>query len=446
MISEGERCERRGRVATALTGYGMSAVLCAHNLNVLMLSGFSPAVGAALALVTADGRLILVVPKDAEHLARCAWADDILCFEPASLSSLDSGRASLKNALAAALARAFPHAAHAGLVIGHESGPAHLPASYASQLVYGGMLSELLEEIVPSARLCPADDMLMALRMRPTAWELGRIRAACGIAAQAYRDGVAMLQSGLTEMDAVLPFHAALCRCAAGHDQKMVRADAFFYCMSGPNAARAYAAFQQSGQRKLQGGEPVLIHCNSSADGYWTDLTRTYVLGEPDARLRGIQEAISAARDAAFDEIRPGVPAALVDRAARTVLEAAGFGAAFRHPTGHGVGFTAIDHEERPRIHPCSDDVLEEGMVFNVEPGVYIDGYGGFRDCNMVAVTGEGYELLSPFHLNTNDWRLVREGREAPAPNENAGQQAGIDDHLRPRQPDPIPFRQVRTT
>ena len=77
-----------------------------------------------------------------------------------------------------------------------------------------------------------------------------------------------------------------------------------------------------------------------------------------------------------------------VDRAARDVIRRHGFGDdAFPHGTGHGVGFAAIDHTARPRLHPASDDVLQPGMVFNVEPAIYIEGYGGFRHCDMVVVT-----------------------------------------------------------
>ena len=86
-----------------------------------------------------------------------------------------------------------------------------------------------------------------------------------------------------------------------------------------------------------------------------------------------------------------------VDRAARETLKAYGFEKEFKHPTGHGVGFSAISHNARPRIHPQSKEVLEPGMVFNIEPAVYIEGYGGIRHCDMVAITDTGVEVLTPF-------------------------------------------------
>ena len=123
----------------------------------------------------------------------------------------------------------------------------------------------------------------------------------------------------------------------------------------------------------------------------------------PSERVHEIREAVFAARDAALGTIAPGVQAANVDKAARTVLEERGFGREFKHSTGHGVGFSAIDANAQPRLHPASPDTIQEGMVFNVEPAVYLDGYGGFRHCDMVAVTETGMQLLTPFQCRPED-------------------------------------------
>jgi Xaa-Pro dipeptidase len=114
-------------------------------------------------------------------------------------------------------------------------------------------------------------------------------------------------------------------------------------------------------------------------------------------------EAVFAARDAALRAIAPGKNASEIDHAARSVLESRGFGPAFKHSTGHGVGFSAIDADALPRLHPKSSDVLETGMVFNVEPAIYLDEVGGIRHCDMVAVTANGAELLTPFFTRPED-------------------------------------------
>jgi Xaa-Pro aminopeptidase len=395
------RDERLKRIQAALIENRLSAVICSHNLNVLLLTGYWPVTGTSVAIATDEPRIMLLVPEDEEQLATSGWADQIHTFQPASLNFLKDSC----SGLLATLQKVLPPLVSTHSRLGYESGVAHLPASYVSQQIYGDSLPKLLQDTVNVAELVPADLLLKGLRMRPTAWERNRIRAACADAAQAYLAGSLTLQPGTPESEVAVSFQQALC-VAGNRRHDMSRIDGCFYCMSGPNAFRAYAAFQQSQRKTLQIGEPILIHCNSYADGYWTDLTRTYVLGVPDERLNHMQDAILTARSAALNAIQPGALASNVDRAARTALADAGYGEAFRHATGHGVGFSPIDHDEWPRIHPCSPEILEEGMVFNIEPGIYIAGFGGLRDCNMVTVTANGYEVLSPFHLTKQDWSI----------------------------------------
>jgi len=177
----------------------------------------------------------------------------------------------------------------------------------------------------------------------------------------------------------------------------IARAAGFVWCMSGPNSALAGAAYARTRDRELGAGDLVLVHCNSYLDGYWTDITRTYSLGKPDARRRAMYDAVLAARQAALRSIRPGVAAADVDRAARNVLDRRGYGPYFTHGIGHNVGFSVISAEYPPRLHPASPDRLEIGMTFNIEPSIYIKGYGGIRHCDVVTVRDDGPELLTPF-------------------------------------------------
>jgi Xaa-Pro aminopeptidase len=181
------------------------------------------------------------------------------------------------------------------------------------------------------------------------------------------------------------------------------RADGFAWCMSGANSALAAGAYARSRAKAIQAGDLVLVHINSYADGYWTDVTRTFTMGKPDGRQQEMYDAIALAREAALTAIRPGATGAEVDSAARDVLTARGFGPHFKHSTGHGVGFSAIDANAKPRLHPKSNDTLEVGMVFNIEPAIYFDGYGGIRHCDMVTVTKSGAELLTSFQCSSGE-------------------------------------------
>jgi Xaa-Pro aminopeptidase len=218
----------------------------------------------------------------------------------------------------------------------------------------------------------------------------------CKIAGAAFEQTAAAIIAGITEIEVANALRLSLSESGL-QVTGVQRADGFEWCMSGANSALASGAYARSRARRIVKSDLALIHCNSYADGYWTDITRTFCAGEPDERQVKIFDAVAEARQAALDVITPGVRACAVDEAARDIMRQRGFGDAFKHSTGHGVGFHAISAGALPRLHPASTDTLEPGMVFNVEPAAYFPGYGGVRHCDMVAMNQSGYELLTPF-------------------------------------------------
>lgn len=139
----------------------------------------------------------------------------------------------------------------------------------------------------------------------------------------------------------------------------------------------------------------VVVDFGCVLDGYCSDCTRTVCWGDPHPDLAAVWDVVAAAQDAARAAVAPGVPTRAVDAAAREVITDAGFGDAFVHGTGHGVG---LEIHEKPRLAPRSDEVLDAGMVITIEPGVYLPGLGGVRLEDMVVVTAGGCETwtLSP--------------------------------------------------
>ena len=378
----------------------MDAVVCTLPSRVLMLSGYWPVVGTSIAIVTSEGFVVLVAPEDERDLALNGWADEVRFFAPGSLSELSSSVENVYSPLSDV-------AATLGLagktVIGYEADAVFEPVSYAAMHLYGAAIRELLHEIFPAATLKSASDLITRLRSTLTSYEVERVRTACRIAETAFKEGAKAFHAGLSELEVAALFRTPLStQSFAGVE----RADGFTYCMSGPNSVCAYASYQRSTSRKVETGDLMLVHCNSYADGYWTDITRTFCIGEADERKLKMYDAVLAARTAALASIRAGVKAAAVDEAAREVMIDCGFGQEFRHGLGHCVGYAAINHNAPPRLHPRSDDVLATGMVFNVEPACYIDGFGGLRHCDMVLVTATGAEVLTPFQNNTRDLTL----------------------------------------
>ena len=384
--------ERVARVTEALERSGLDGLVCSLPVNVLLLSGYWPVVGTSIAVANRDGQVALVVPADELDLAERGWAQAIHVFEAGSLQSLHRAIDGARRPLVEALRTL-------GLTrgrLGIESGPGFEPSSYAAVHFYGSALRDLVWDLAALASTIPADSLLAGLRSCPTAGELEQIRTACRIAGRAFDTGSRLVEVGQREYRVAAEFRRPL--YDLDEETGVARADGWAFCMSGPHSAHAHGAYARSRGRRVESGDFLLVHCNSCADGYWTDITRTYCLGDPNQQQLRMYQGVLAARDAAFAVIAPGVTGAEVDRAARAVIERSGFGPGFKHPTGHGVGFAAIDHDAIPRMHPQSSDTLEPGMVFNVEPAIYLERVGGLRHCDMVVVTEHGMELLTPFH------------------------------------------------
>jgi Xaa-Pro aminopeptidase len=147
---------------------------------------------------------------------------------------------------------------------------------------------------------------------------------------------------------------------------------------SGPNGALPHAV---PTERKLEQGEPIILDVGATVDGYCSDMTRTIFLGEPPAYFREIYRIVREAQLCAIESLRPGMETTAVDSIAREIISGAGFGDFFGHSLGHGVGLAT---HEGPAVAPVKPKVLQEGMVFTIEPGVYIPGKGGVRLEQMV--------------------------------------------------------------
>lgn len=158
---------------------------------------------------------------------------------------------------------------------------------------------------------------------------------------------------------------------------------------SGPSAASPHAV---PGPRLLREGDMLKIDLGGKVDGYCSDITRTYFVGEPDDKFREIYNLVKEAQAAAVAAVRPGATGKELDAIARQIIADGGYAEAFSHGLGHGVG---LEIHEGPRVSSRSDDILVPGMVVTVEPGIYLEGWGGVRIEDMVAVTESGHEVLT---------------------------------------------------
>jgi Xaa-Pro aminopeptidase len=399
MVASGNIMVRDELIRQALEHTNWDLLVCAMPSNVLLLSGYWPAVGYSVALATRDGQIGLVVPEDEDDLAEQSWVDEVATYAPTRMDRLITAEESVFEAFS----KVKRDLAIAADRIGFEQADAFEPASYAPHVLRGGAV-RLLRRAFPSATLAPADELLAEMRTIKTPAELEHISRACQIAEQAFQKGSRLLQTGMTEAEAAAACRISLSSCLGNFDP-VRRCDGFMHCMSGVNSEKAFGPYPRSRSRKLERGDLVILRCQSYADGYWADITRTYHIGPLDERGPRLFAAVFESRDAALAAMRVGARAADIDRAAREVTESHGLGAAFKHPAGCGAGFGATDHTARPRLHPKSDDVLQAGMVLKLELGLYLDNYGGVRTTDMVAITENGAQVLTPFHWSLDELR-----------------------------------------
>ncbi len=372
---------------------GFDCVIAALPENILLLTGYFPVVGTSVALAHSGG-VTLLVPQDERDLAEMGDADELISFGPTSLKRMTTAAEAIGEPLREVIRKQKLGSA----VIGYEDGETSEPSSYASMHLYGTSLSGLCNR----ASVKPASAFWARMRSTLSTMELEHLRRSCRIAGNAFEEGREALHAGLLETTAAANFREPLVTQGIGFEG-VSRAEGYVFCMAGEHSAHAYGAYARSRSSEIQEGDFVLTHCNSHADGYWTDITRTYCLGSPGAEQQRMRAAVFEARRAALAAIRPGVPASDIDKAARDVMRGHGLGDFFKHPTGHGVGFNAINPNALPRLHPLSHDRIEAGMVFNVEPAAYIDGVGGFRHCDVVVVSGAGAEVLTPFQCSAEE-------------------------------------------
>ncbi len=165
----------------------------------------------------------------------------------------------------------------------------------------------------------------------------------------------------------------------------------FTLVAAGPNGAYPH---HHSGPQPLQNGDAIILDIGATLDGYQSDITRMVYLGKPTPEFRRAYDAVLEANQNATRAVRPGVTAGAIDRAARGTLEQAGLGNYFTHRTGHGLG---LEGHELPWIMAGSDEVLQEGMVFSIEPGVYLVNQFGVRIEDIVVVTQSGVRTLTGF-------------------------------------------------
>jgi Xaa-Pro dipeptidase len=241
-----------------------------------------------------------------------------------------------------------------------------------------------LETALPRAQFISAEPALSALRMQKDAGEIAAMRQAVRIAQAGLQATLPMIKAGVTERQVAAELLIQLLR--AGSDPELPFAP---IVSGGPHSADPHAS---PSDRPLQNGDLLVIDWGAGYQGYISDLTRTFAIGEIEPEYKRIYELVRLANQAGRAASRPGIAAGKVDAAAREVIEDSGYGKYFFHRVGHGIGMEA---HEPPYMFGENTLVLQPGMAYTVEPGIYLAGRGGVRIEDNVVITADGAETLS---------------------------------------------------
>jgi Xaa-Pro aminopeptidase len=345
--------DRRARAQDELRAQGLGGLLVTRLTNIRYLTGFS---GTTAFLLLSEEPVLVVDFRYAEQVAN-------------EVAGLPVRTVQSSRELWPAVKRMLAESGWSR--IGLESEQLTLRQYLELSGADGGI------EWVPTAGL------VEGLRRRKDADELAAIREAISITDAAMQDLLGVIEPGMSE------------HRVAGEIERLQRAKggersaSEIIVASGPRSALPHGI---ASDRVIGANEPVMFDLGTVVRGYLADLTRTIHLGPAPEEFRRVYDVVLEAQSAAEQAVAPGRTGREVDAVARDIIAAAGFGDRFGHSLGHSIG---LDNHETPLLSPLDDTVLEPGVVYTVEPGVYVPGLGGVRIENVVLVTEDGHEVLT---------------------------------------------------
>jgi Xaa-Pro aminopeptidase len=365
----GDALSRRHQtIRQALSARSLDALVITALPNILYLTNFTGS--SAIVVLTADHlwfitdfRYVTAVTTAAHSDSACPGLELVTVEE-----SYDSSLATLLRSMASAR-------------VGVEA--AHLTVSRYNWLTRTLGADEAAPELVPT------EGVVERARARKDDYELKTLSIAAQMLSRVVPGAIEEVRLGRTERAVAYAIDDRLRR------EGFEKAAFDTIVASGPNSALPHA---RPGERRITENDLVVLDFGGVYDSYCVDLTRTVSVGAANPRVREVYEAVLAAHDAAIDAVRPGVSRFAIDAAARDELTRRGFGKAFGHGTGHGLG---IEVHEDPRVgkrraeEAGDDETVVAGMVFTIEPGAYLPGWGGVRIEDDVVVTETGVNLLT---------------------------------------------------
>jgi Xaa-Pro aminopeptidase len=241
----------------------------------------------------------------------------------------------------------------------------------------------LSEKLAKETAFVPLEEELKNLRAVKDSQELEWIRRAIEIASKSFLHAIEIIKEGVLENEVAQEMEFFMRRTGS---------EATGFDIIAATGKRAALPHGKASEKRIEKGDFILIDFGSTFQGYHSDQTRTLVCGRPSPEQEKVYWTVKEAHDKAIEKVKPGIPIYEVDDAARNHIRDCGYGEYFGHGTGHGIGLAV--HED-PTVNWENKSIVQEGMVFTVEPGIYIPGWGGVRIEDMIRATSQGAEVLT---------------------------------------------------
>lgn len=346
---------RMQKLLAQMNAHGIGTVLVTSNVNIYYFTGFfsNPRERMTALVLNASGKTALLVPALDRQAAEEAHVDKVIGYQdhedPLSVikTELQTGKIGLEENL------------------------------------FTLQRFKKLSAIISDSNSIDIGPWIDNIRKVKSSEEVGKIRQAIAITEEALEYGMVLLKEPITEKNAALEIEYKMKKLGAqklGFDVKVI---------SGKRSSLPHG---KPTDLPIENDNFVLFDMGVSMDGYIADISRTVVVGEPTSEMIHMYNTVNEALQKAIDAVKPGTVISSLDKIAREHIASEGYGEYFIHRLGHGLG---LDLHEYPSVHGSNDDLLEPGMVFTIEPGIYIPTVGGVRIEDDVLVTETGVDVLT---------------------------------------------------
>lgn len=353
---------RKEKLIERMREKGIKSVILSPAMNMAYMTGFTTFPGERLlvSIHTDGGKTVFIVPKLYEQEVREKGTfDEILSWDDSENPEELLRQVFLKNALSGTV------------------------AAIEDTMWFSAF--EKISNVFKGVRFIKASEIIGELRRIKSPEEIDKMKKASSLAEKALEQVISNIKAGMRETDVKEMLEAEM--------KKQGLACPSFDTIIGSGSNSALPHYT-AGDRQLQAGDSVVIDFGGMYEGYCSDMTRTVFMGQAPEEYKTVYQAVKDANMKAAAAVKPGVKASAIDGIARSHIEGMGYGKYFIHRTGHGIGMEV--HEE-PYISDRSETVLEPGMVFSIEPGIYLPGRFGVRIEDLVMVTENGGESLNLF-------------------------------------------------